>query len=144
MFIPRLVLLIILKKICDLTKKYDVITFLDEVLDGPRGGGVAKHLYFDLNVHCPYAGSGSVLDKIDIISGTLKCLAQLNIPVAPNPSHIVPILVGEEAETCKIASDQLLIDEECLIITSTHGNNQQMTNYLVDALELSGKRIVSD
>ncbi|CAH1761219.1 6737_t:CDS:2 [Entrophospora sp. SA101] len=124
MFIPRLVLLIILKKICDLTKKYDVITFLDEVLDGPRGGGVAKHLYFDLNVHCPYAGSGSVLDKIDIISGTLsktfanilqlrqlkECLAQLNIPVAPNPSHIVPILVGEEAETCKIASDQLLIE----------------------------------
>nr|CAG8487517.1 6145_t:CDS:1 [Entrophospora candida]CAG8505737.1 334_t:CDS:1 [Entrophospora candida] len=211
-----------IEQICDLAKKYGAITFLDEVhavgMYGPRGAGVAEHLDFDLNAHRPYAGNGSVLDKVDIISGTLgkafgvvggyiaasanlvdmirsyapgfifttslppfiaagakasiqylkksnneramqqlntrllkERLAQLGIPVVPNPSHIVPVLVGE-AETCKIASDQLLSNhgiyvqsinyptvskgEERLRITPTPGHNQQMTDYLVNALEI--------
>ncbi|CAG8503734.1 7767_t:CDS:2 [Ambispora leptoticha] len=208
--------------ICDLAKKYGAITFLDEVhavgMYGPRGGGVAEHLDFDLNSHIPHANNGSVLDKVDIISGTLgkafgivggyiagsanlvdmirsyapgfifttslppaniagaiasiqylkksskerqmqqlntrilkARLAELDIPVVPNPSHIVPVLIGE-AEPCKIASDQLLREhgiyvqsinyptvakgEERLRITPTPGHNLKMMDYLVDALEI--------
>ncbi|RHZ77799.1 hypothetical protein Glove_172g67 [Diversispora epigaea] len=207
--------------ICDLAKKYGAITFLDEVhavgMYGPRGAGLAEHLDFDLNARFPYENNGSVLDKVDIISGTLgkafgvvggyiagssalidtirsyapgfifttslppvivagaktsiqylkessyerqaqqlntrllkEHLANHDIPVIPNPSHIVPVLVGD-AETCKIASDQLLRDhkiyvqsinyptvakgEERLRITPTPGHNKEMTQYLVDALE---------
>ncbi|EXX70225.1 5-aminolevulinate synthase [Rhizophagus irregularis DAOM 197198w] len=210
-----------IEKICDLAKKYGAITFLDEVhavgMYGPRGGGVAEHLDFDLNARYPHANNGSIVDKVDIISGTLgkafgvvggyvaassalidmirsyapgfifppslppaivagakasiqylkesskeremqqintrllkNRLAQLDIPVVPNPSHIVPVLVGE-AETCKIASDQLLREhgiyvqsinyptvakgEERLRITPTPGHNEKMADYLVNALE---------
>jgi len=223
-----------IEKICDLAKKYGAITFLDEVhavgMYGPRGGGVAEHLDFDLNARYPHANNGSVVDKVDIISGTLgkafgvvggyvaassalidmirsyapgfifttslppaivagakasiqylkesskeremqqintrllkNRLAQLDIPVVPNPSHIVPVLVGE-AETCKIASDQLLREhgiyvqsinyptvakgEERLRITPTPGHNEKMADYLVNALETiwrkNGFKRVSD
>jgi 5-aminolevulinate synthase len=152
-------------EICDLARKYNALTFLDEVhavgMYGPRGGGVAEN---DL----------SVLDKVDIISGTLgkaygvvggyiagssrlvdmirsyapgfifttslppaivagalvsveylkhsenermgqrrnvallkNRLKELRIPVVDNPSHIVPVLVGN-AELTKLASDLLL------------------------------------
>ncbi|KAG9296074.1 hypothetical protein G9A89_011926 [Geosiphon pyriformis] len=207
--------------ICNLAKKYGAITFLDEVhavgMYGPRGAGVAEHLDFELNAIQPYGNNGSVLDKVDIISGTLgkafgvvggyiagssnlidmirsyapgfifttslppivvagarasiqylkqsskerhlqqlntrilkARLAELDIPVCPNPSHIVPVLVGD-AEPCKIASDQLLRDhgiyvqsinyptvakgEERLRITPTPGHNVKMTDHLVNALE---------
>ncbi|CAI2185660.1 2904_t:CDS:2 [Funneliformis geosporum] len=210
-----------IEEICNLAKKYGAITFLDEVhavgMYGPRGAGVAEHLDFDLNARYPHGNNGGILDKVDIISGTLgkafgvvggyiagsaalidmirsyapgfifttslppvvvsgaktsiqylkestkerekqqlntrllkSRLAQLNIPVVPNPSHIVPVLVGE-AEACKVASDQLLREhgiyvqsinyptvskgEERLRITPTPGHNEQMTNHLVDALE---------
>ncbi|RUS22004.1 hypothetical protein BC937DRAFT_90677 [Endogone sp. FLAS-F59071] len=208
-------------KICDLAKKYGAITFLDEVhavgMYGPRGAGVAEHLDFELNATKPVRGNGAVMDKVDIVSGTLgkafgvvggyiaasatlidmirsyapgfifttslppaivsgalttvqylkassrerqmqqlntrflkARLAELDIPVVPNPSHIVPVLVGE-AEVCKQASDQLLREhaiyvqsinfptvargEERLRITPTPGHNSVMLNELVNALE---------
>ncbi|CAG8481620.1 5792_t:CDS:2 [Paraglomus brasilianum] len=210
-----------IEKICDLAKKYGAITFLDEVhavgMYGPRGAGVAEHLDYELNARHPYGGNGSILDKVDIISGTLgkaygvvggyiagsarlvdmirsyapgfifttslppavvagakasinylkqstkeremqqlntrslkAKLAEIDIPVVPNPSHIVPVLVGD-AERCKFASDQLLRDygiyvqsinyptvprgQERLRITPTPGHTPEMANYLVDVLE---------
>ncbi|KAK9369737.1 pyridoxal phosphate-dependent transferase [Lipomyces kononenkoae] len=77
-------------------------------------------------------------------------LAELDIPVVPNPSHIVPVLVGD-AETAKIASDMLLerfniyvqainyptvpVGEERLRVTPTPGHDANLANKLVDALE---------
>ena len=206
-------------EICDLAEKYGAITFLDEVhavgMYGPRGAGVAEHLDFEL--HASGKPQGTVMDRIDIITGTLgkaygcvggyiagsakmvdtirslapgfifttslppatmagaktaieyqarhqgdRTLQQLHtrsvkealvaqdIPVMPNPSHIVPVLVGN-AELAKKASDMLLVDhgiyvqainyptvpvgEERLRITPTPGHTAEFKQELVAALE---------
>ncbi len=150
--------------ICDLAKKYNAMTYLDEVhavgLYGPRGGGIAER--------------DGLMDRIDIINGTLakgfgvmggyiaakreicdairsfasgfifstslapaitagalasirhlktstlererhqerartlkQKLKDANIPFMANPSHIVPVMVGDPVH-CKAVTDTLL------------------------------------
>ncbi|EPE07287.1 5-aminolevulinate synthase [Ophiostoma piceae UAMH 11346] len=208
-----------IEAICDLADKYGAITFLDEVhavgMYGPHGAGVAEHL--DYEAHSQGRPSGSIMDRIDIITGTLgkaygcvggyiagstklvdvirslapgfifttslppatmagaraaieyqmdyagdRRLQQLHtravkesltahdIPVIPNPSHIVPILVGN-AELAKQASDMLLMDhqiyvqsinyptvpvgQERLRITPTPGHTKEFRDRLVHAVD---------
>ena len=77
-------------------------------------------------------------------------LAKLDIPVVQNPSHILPVLVGNAADA-KRASDILLhkwqvyvqainyptvpVGEECLRITPTPGHTQDLQEHLVRALD---------
>ncbi|KAL4928708.1 5-aminolevulinic acid synthase HemA [Aspergillus undulatus] len=213
-----------IEQICDLADKYGAITFLDEVhavgMYGPHGAGVAEHLDYEVyasqDTANPLSTKGTVMDRIDIITGTLgkaygcvggyiagsaalvdtirslapgfifttslppatmagadaaiqyqsrhmqdRVLQQLHtraikesfksmdIPVIPNPSHIVPLLVGD-AELAKQASDKLLEEhgiyvqainyptvprgEERLRITPTPGHTQDLRNHLVEAV----------
>lgn len=214
-----------IEEICDLADKYGAITFLDEVhavgMYGPRGAGVAEHL--DYEAHAAGKPRGTVMDRVDIITGTLgkaygcvggyiagsakmvdairslapgfifttslppatmagakasidyqmgyqgdRRLQQLhtravkdalnakNIPVIPNPSHIIPVLVGN-AEVAKKASDMLLEDwgiyvqainyptvpvgEERLRITPTPGHTREYREHLVEALDNVWKQL---
>ncbi|KAI4127968.1 MAG: hypothetical protein LQ347_004376 [Umbilicaria vellea] len=208
-----------IEEICDLADKYGALTFLDEVhavgMYGPHGAGVAEHL--DYEAHMAGKPSGTIMDRIDIITGTLgkaygcvggyiagsakmvdairslapgfifttslppatmagaktaieyqmgyqgdrrlqqlhtravkDALAEKDIPVIPNPSHIIPVLVGN-AETAKKASDMLLekwgiyvqsinyptvpVGEERLRITPTPGHTREFRQELVQALD---------
>ena len=208
-----------IEKICDLAEKYGAITFLDEVhavgMYGPHGAGVAEHL--DYEAHLAGRPQGTIMERIDIITGTLgkaygcvggyiagsaqmvdtirslapgfifttslppatmagaktaieyqkgyqgdrrlqqlhtwavkDALAQKDIPVIPNPSHIVPVLVGN-AEVARKASDLLLEDwgiyvqainyptvprgEERLRFTPTPGHTRELREHLVTALD---------
>ncbi|KAJ9643030.1 5-aminolevulinate synthase, mitochondrial [Coniosporium apollinis] len=208
-----------IEEICDLAERYGAITFLDEVhavgMYGPHGAGVAEHL--DYEAHVAGRPKGTVMDRIDIITGTLgkaygcvggyiagsakmvdtirslapgfifttslppatmagaktaieyqmayqgdRRLQQLHtravkdalnakdIPVIPNPSHIIPVLVGN-AEMAKKASDMLLEDwdiyvqainyptvpvgQERLRITPTPGHIREYRDHLVTALD---------
>ena len=208
-----------IEQICDLAEKYGALTFLDEVhavgMYGPHGAGVAEHL--DFEAHKSGKARGTVMDRVDIITGTLgkaygcvggyiagsaplvdtirslapgfifttslppatmagakaaieyqmeyqtdRTLQQLhtralkddlttkNFPVIPNPSHIVPILVGN-AELAKKASDMLLeehgiyvqainyptvpVGQERLRITPTPGHTESFRVELVEALQ---------
>lgn len=60
-------------QICNLAERYNAMTFLDEVhavgLYGPRGAGVAEHL--DFEAHQARQHKGTIMDRIDIISGAL-------------------------------------------------------------------------
>lgn len=85
---------------------------------------------------------------------TKKLLADLDIPVVPGPSHIVPVLIGEAA-LAKAVSDKLLLDEgvyvqainyptvavgeERLRFTPTPGH----TDALIEQLGQSMKRVWS-
>jgi 5-aminolevulinate synthase len=214
-----------IEKICDLAEKYGAITFLDEVhavgMYGPHGAGVAEHL--DYEAHLNGRPRGTIMDRIDIITGTLgkaygcvggyiagstkmvdavrslapgfifttslppatmagaqtaieyqmeyqgdRRLQQLHtravkdelnardIPVIPNPSHIIPILVGN-AELAKQASDLLLekhdiyvqsinyptvpVGQERLRITPTPGHVREYREHLISALESVWKEL---
>ncbi|KAL2754637.1 hypothetical protein ACRALDRAFT_1081596 [Sodiomyces alcalophilus JCM 7366] len=79
-----------------------------------------------------------------------EALGQRDIPVIPNPSHIVPILVGN-AELAKMASDMLLHDyqiyvqsinyptvpvgQERLRVTPTPGHTKEYRDQLVQAID---------
>ncbi|KDQ17148.1 hypothetical protein BOTBODRAFT_53331 [Botryobasidium botryosum FD-172 SS1] len=217
-------------KICDLAEKYGAITFLDEVhavgMYGPRGAGVAEHYDFTAHLlagNTPEPVKGSVMDRIDIITGTLgkaygvvggyiaasadlvdavrsyapgfifttslppatvagaqvsvayqkeyiadrrlqqintravkKRFEELDIPVVPNPSHIIPVLVGDAA-LAKSASDMLLVEhgiyvqsinyptvavgEERLRITPTPGHTLEQLEHLVGATDTVFKKL---
>ena len=77
-------------------------------------------------------------------------LRERNIPVIPNISHIIPILIGD-AKKCKMTSDLLLKKysiyiqpinyptvprgEELLRVSPTPNHNDKLINELVIALE---------
>ncbi|KAF7981610.1 hypothetical protein HWV62_32678 [Athelia sp. TMB] len=213
-----------IKEICDLAEKYGALTFLDEVhavgLYGPRGAGVAEHLDYDAHKKAgenPAPIKGSVMDRVDIITGTLgkaygtiggyiagshdfvdmirsyapgfifttslppatvagarasivyqkeyvgdrqlkqvnvrevkQRFEQIDIPVVPGPSHIVPVLVGDAA-LAKAASDKLLaehniyvqsinyptvaVGEERLRVTVTPRHTLEQIDKLVRAMD---------
>ncbi len=192
--------------ICALARKYNALTYLDEVhavgLYGARGGGVAER--------------DGVMDQVDVIEGTLakgfglmggyiaasadivdaiRCFApgfifttslapaivagalasvrylkdssaererhqeraktlkrrlgEAGVPVKENPSHIVPVTVGDPV-LCKALTDALMArygiyvqpinyptvprGEECLRLTPSPIHSDEEMDYLIDAL----------
>lgn len=154
-----------IKEVVSLAKKYNALTFLDEVhavgLYGARGAGVAEqqHIMSEIDIISGtlgkaygivggyVTGSAAFIDMIRsyapgfifttslppaIIAGAIASVRYLKhstkereiqrrnvkqlksmlhtagIPVLENPSHIVPVIVGN-AEKCKHISDDLLM-----------------------------------
>ncbi|PWN92454.1 tetrapyrrole biosynthesis, 5-aminolevulinic acid synthase [Acaromyces ingoldii] len=65
-----------IEKTIELAEKYGALTFLDEVhavgMYGPRGAGVAEHLDWEMQANGgARGGKKSIMDRIDIITGTL-------------------------------------------------------------------------
>jgi 5-aminolevulinate synthase len=87
---------------------------------------------------------------------TKQMLADLDIPVVPGPSHIVPVLIGDAA-LAKAVSDKLLVDEgvyvqainfptvavgeERLRITPTPGHTDQLIAKLGQSLKRVWKEL---
>jgi 5-aminolevulinate synthase len=209
-----------IKEITALGKKYNAITFCDEVhavgMYGKGGAGVAEYIEAMAGIDIItgtlgkafgvvggyIAGSTAFVDMIRsyapgfifttslppvVVAGALTSIRHLrnselerssqqmntrslkaalglkDIPVVPNPSHIVPVLVGD-AETAKAISDELLykyriyvqsinyptvdVGEERLRITPTPGHNEIHQETLVNALttiwEERGLKFASD
>lgn len=195
-----------IKEITALAKKYNALTFCDEVhavgMYGKTGAGVAEYIEameeIDIitgtlgkaygGVGGYIAGSALLVDMIRsyapgfifttalppvVVSGAITAirhlkesdversgqqfnvralkaaLAKVGIPVIPNPSHIVPVLVGD-AETAKAISDELLNKysiysqsinaptvqkgTERLRLTPSPGHTEEHLNILVNAL----------
>ncbi|KAJ1569844.1 mitochondrial 5-aminolevulinate synthase [Nowakowskiella sp. JEL0078] len=195
-----------IKEIAKLARRYNALTFLDEVhavgMYGHHGAGVAEHINAmdDIDIITGtlgkaygvvggyIAGSTKFVDLIrsyapgfifttslppPVVGGALSSirylkksqterygqqlntfklkdrLEKLGIPVVPNPSHIIPVLIGD-AETAKSVSDELLTryhiyvqsinyptvpkGEERLRITPTPGHTKELMDKLVDAL----------
>jgi 5-aminolevulinate synthase len=152
------------RSIVDLAKKYEALTYIDEVhavgLYGPRGAGVAERdgamgeidivegtlakgfgglggyiaarkaivdavrshapaFIFTTALPPPVAAAATEAVRIvktatalrarhqQQVAKTKAALQQAGIPVLANPSHIVPVMIGD-AELCKAASDRLL------------------------------------
>ncbi len=153
-----------IEDICDLAKKYNALTYLDEVhavgLYGPRGGGVAERddvlakvdvvegtLAKGFGLMGGYiAASSDIVDAIRsfavgfifttslapaIVAGALtsvrhlkasqmererhqerartlkRKLREAGLPVMENPSHIVPVMIGDPV-LCKALTDALM------------------------------------
>ena len=153
-----------IEEICDLAKKYNALTYLDEVhavgLYGPRGGGVAERddvlakvdvvegtLAKGFGLMGGYiAASSDIVDAIRsfalgfifttslapaIVAGALtsvrhlkasqmererhqerartlkRKLREAGLPVMENPSHIVPVMIGDPV-LCKALTDALM------------------------------------
>ena len=197
-----------IREICNLAKKYNALTFLDEVhavgMYGPRGAGVAEvepGLMDQIDIISGtlgkaygvvggyIAGSESLIDMVrsyapgfifttslppPIVAASLASvehlmrsdterqsqqrttkrvkheLQRLGIPVINNPSHIVPVVVGD-ADLTKKASDILLNEHaiyvqginyptvpkgsERLRITPTPGHTEKMVEHLLDSMD---------
>ncbi len=96
------------------------------------------------------------LEQKKIVNKLKTKLAKIKIPIIPNSSHIIPILVGDP-ELCKKASDLLLHKykiyvqpinyptvprgTERLRITPTPLHSIEMINYFVDSIEKVWKNL---
>ena len=214
-----------IREICDLAQKYGALTFLDEVhavgLYGPHGAGLAEHL--DFEAHASGNRLGTVLDRIDVVSGALgkgygtsggyiagskdlvdlvrsfsrsfifttstppaimagaqasvefqkvnpetrielqrntravkQKLLERGLPVLPNSSHIVPLMIGD-AEKSRIAADILFEEfsiyvqpinspsvpfgKERLRISPTAAHSEKHQDDLVRALSIVWERL---
>jgi 5-aminolevulinate synthase len=117
-------------EICDVADKHNAMTYLDEVhavgLYGPRGGGIAERegiterLTVIEGTLPPAVAAGALasirhLKTSDVertaqqqrVAQLRRRLDEVGVPHQMNPSHIVPVIVGD-AVLCKQISDRLM------------------------------------